>query len=512
MIKDGLSSQNISKEMNQGLKQIAKGSIIAFGGKIAGVFLGFVFSIIIARLLGPAIMGTFFLGITIMSILSVFCICGLRNGLLRYISIYRAENKPAYIKGAVLKGSYFSASIGLIAGCLLFIFSKFISNVVFSNPELTNVLKVFALLLPLFSLWRIYLEVLRGFKAIVHIVINQNLLLPLSSILFLMVFYILMGKSAVTVSLAYSFSVIFVFLAVIYSLTKTFPEFKTIPAKDEFKNILRYSLPLLFIGVVGLLLFWIDTVMLGILRTPKEVGIYTAAVKIAAFVSFFLLSVNSFIPPFFAEYYNKGMKKELGKIARTSARWIFYFSLPIAIAFILMRKEIMGVYGMQFTAGIWALTFLCIGQLINASAGSVGYILIMTGHQRNLAKIMLISAGLNVFLNSIFIPIWGISGAGMATAVSLSFLNILMALSVYKNIGIKAYADNLARIGCITSLSVVLFFSVKMFTNPYMGIFSFIALYGFLTYFWGIKNEDKEFLVLIMKRLKKGINYAGQTA
>ncbi len=489
------------------LEILAKGAAVAFMGKSMGILLIYLFTLIIAWLAGPEVMGTFFLGVTLMTVLGTFSTFGLDTGLLRFVSVYKSQGKYNLLKGAVLKSSYFSFCLSLIVGLVLFSLSGYLSTAVFSDPDLTPVLKISAFAIPFYSVRRIILGILRGFKAISLIVINNDMVFPLLSIGLLFMFYLFIGRSVISTAVAYCLSIFLAFLLALVFLLRVFPDITRVPTESEFKKILKYSAPLLLVAVMGLVMSWIDIVMVGVIKTSRDVGVYTAASRTAAFVAFFLVSVNSIAPSLFAEYHSNGKLGELGTLARTSARWVFYFSLPVAVLFILLSKEIMRIYGAEFIVGARALSFLSVGQLINASTGSVGYILMMTGHQKRLSSIIFSSAVLNIILNAFLIPKWGISGAGLATAFSLAFLNILAAWAVYRDVGVKAYTDRILTVGAICIIGTVAFLISKAAFGPYLAAVTFITLYFGLLYLIGLKEEDKEFLILVKHKLKGESRY-----
>jgi O-antigen/teichoic acid export membrane protein len=70
--------------------------------------------------------------------------------------------------------------------------------------------------------------------------------------------------------------------------------------------------------------------------------------------------------------------------------------------------------------------------------GPVGVVLIMTGHERDAALAIGVSAVLNLILNAILIPGWGMEGAAVATAASTVVWNILMAIALYQRSGIHS--------------------------------------------------------------------------
>jgi O-antigen/teichoic acid export membrane protein len=80
----------------------------------------------------------------------------------------------------------------------------------------------------------------------------------------------------------------------------------------------------------------------------------------------------------------------------------------------------MGLFGPEFVAGSTVLMVLALGQLINVITGSVGFLLSMTGHERDLLKSTVIAAILMLILCAWLIPAYGMMGAAIAQTVSLS--------------------------------------------------------------------------------------------
>ena len=86
---------------------------------------------------------------------------------------------------------------------------------------------------------------------------------------------------------------------------------------------------------------------------------------------------------------------------------------------------------------------LSAGALINVAMGSVGVLLVMTGHERHAAIGIGISMVANVVLNAILIPQWGLEGAAAATASTKILCAVLLAILVYKKLGI--YSPGIGR-------------------------------------------------------------------
>ena len=98
------------------------------------------------------------------------------------------------------------------------------------------------------------------------------------------------------------------------------------------------------------------------------------------------------------------------------------------------------LFGKEFTQGQYALTILCVGRLIHAAAGSVGLLLNMTGNERFTFISNVAGTGLNVVLNALLIPRWGVEGAALATTSTTILMNIMNTLWVRQKLGIHCTA------------------------------------------------------------------------
>jgi O-antigen/teichoic acid export membrane protein len=104
---------------------------------------------------------------------------------------------------------------------------------------------------------------------------------------------------------------------------------------------------------------------------------------------------------------------------------------------VLFSNQVLGLFGEEFLAAKGAMVVLILGQLVNVGAGSVGYLMQMTGHQNQCAMVFGSCAGMNVVLNIILIPTLGVLGAAIATAFTRSLWNIWLHQLVVKYIGVQ---------------------------------------------------------------------------
>ncbi len=204
-----------------------------------------------------------------------------------------------------------------------------------------------------------------------------------------------------------------------------------------YREWLGIALVLLIQQASSGLLSQTDTVMIGAWIGPEAAGIYNAAVKTSLWTSFVLQIVNMVAAPMFTTLYTQEDMPGLQKVVSSVTVWIFYPTIAIALCLMVFTQPILSLFGSGFIAADWSLKVLVLGQLVNALCGSVGYLMIMTGHQNQSFRVIICSALLNVALNAILIPFLGIVGAAIATSISMIVWNIWLSILVVKHIGVR---------------------------------------------------------------------------
>jgi O-antigen/teichoic acid export membrane protein len=201
-------------------------------------------------------------------------------------------------------------------------------------------------------------------------------------------------------------------------------------------TLLRSSLPLFWVSSMTSIMGWTGTFLLGVWGTSADVGIYTAAARTALLTSLILIAVNSIAAPKFAALYRQGDFDALSSTARHSTLLMALLATPILLVFLAFPRLVLGLFGTEFQAGGPILSILALGQFVNVATGSVGYLLMMSGHERSVRNNMVFAAALNIGLSCVLIPLFGRIGAAVATAVAIATLNLGAAYLVWSRLGI----------------------------------------------------------------------------
>ena len=180
-----------------------------------------------------------------------------------------------------------------------------------------------------------------------------------------------------------------------------------------------------------------DILILTAFKTEADVGIYNTALKIASLTTIVLIAINTIAMPKYAELKDDTLKFK--KFVKQTTFLIIMTSFPVFLALVLFPDFFLQIFGHEFTAGKNVLIILSAGMFFGAFSGSTINILNMAGYEKKAYNILLFSAILNLILNFILIPVYGIIGAAIATAATTILWNLTAAVVIYKKFNFTPY-------------------------------------------------------------------------
>lgn len=507
-----MSSENLYVRLN---KQIAKGGGTAFIGQIFGKIAAFGLHILLGQVLGAAMYGLYSLGRSIVGIAKPIASLGLKKGVVRYCSLYRGEKDLERVKGTIVSALGISAISSTVIALIIFIFSGILARNFFKEPDLAWVIRFFAAALPFYVLMGISASFAQSFRKIKYQQGILNFFLPVANFT-LVALSFLIGFKLEGAIFGFIISGILSAGLGLYFLRKIFPQLFSLSFKTLFQinQLLRFSIPMFFIGMSLILLSYTDKIMLGFFKDAEQVGIYNAAAVISLQLTMSLGAFIIIFSPIVSDLFNRKKIHELKKLFKTVTRWGFSVSFPLFIILTVFSKEIVLVFGPEFKAGWNVLIVLAFAQLVNVGTGPVGMILQMTGKQNidffNGILLLFVNIGLNLWL----IPIYGFLGAAAATATSLIIIHLLRLIEVVKIYRMGPYDKHHMKpviAGIVMFVSGILFKMVFMENISWFlvaaGIIMLIMVYLGIIIGLGFNHEDK----IIINAVKSKIIKAKQT-
>jgi O-antigen/teichoic acid export membrane protein len=237
------------------------------------------------------------------------------------------------------------------------------------------------------------------------------------------------------------------------------------------------------------------------------VGLYQAASQISIIAPLVLTGFNQIFTPMMADLFHGGESERLSELYRVSTKWAVLMLLPVAATAMLVPGSLLvALFGPGFEHAAWSLRILMTGQLVNAATGAVGILLMMSGNHRIWMWLGTAALGLNLVLNTLLVPRYGIIGAAWATSISLVFLfpaamwmvGRKLRLSPYDRRGLK-----LVLAAFVSALAVVAVRSLALASPVATVVASFLAAGLATVVVWallGIDREDGQMLELLWSR------------
>ena len=501
------------KKIDKDLSLLAKSSIIVLIGLLLSKIFTYLYRIIIARYYGPETYGLFSLALMVSGFFIAFASLGLSEGLSRFIPIFRAKKENKKISVLLKFSRNFALISGILSSVLLYIMSDLISINIFHNMELGLFLRIFAILMPFYILIYIYLPVIRSFEKIGAYSFALNILPNFMKVLFLIIFIALGISRTNSVSFSYFSGVlamlIFVYLYCKIKIPSVFE--KHILHKKDTKKIkkelIKFSWPILLVSTLGSLFYWVDSFFIGYYLDASWVGIYNAAVPVAALLLIIPeLFMNLFFPMITREKTanNIDVVKE---ITKQIGKWIFILILPISILIFLFPGAFINIlFGSKYLLAETPLRILILAQFIFSLAIVSNNLLLSEGKSKHLFFNMIISVILNAILNIILVPLFGINGAAFATSISIIVWSILIFAESHYYLSILPFRRKMLGIFIISIIPTItlLFLRSKITTTIWMLlILLFIFLLIYLVLILASKSFDSNDLMIIKKVINK---------
>jgi O-antigen/teichoic acid export membrane protein len=487
------------------LRSVARGAGVQVLGLGTTRVLGFITTFLLTSSLGASLYGIYSFGKTLISIAGTITNLGTDQSIVRFIPDYDDRAAQNRVIGLATLTSFVGS---IVVGVTLYLSAPLLTNLTLGQPLLTDVLRLFAFILPFTTLTGCIASVFRSLELPGYQIISENIsrqvfrLITVGTV-------VAVGATLVGVVAAAVVAWILTFLfAVGLFVTRT--EFRpgltaSQPGLREFYN---FSVPLTLSDVGRLFQNKVDILMVGIFLPGSAVGIYNLSTVLTQVLTLPSTGFNTIYPPIAARMYSNNELADLEALFTQVTRWSFTLSLLPAIGLLVYSNEVLAVFGEGFSRGGLVLSLFVVGYFANAATGPTSYTLMMTDHQYFM---MFDRWGLgisNAILNYLFITRFGLVGAAFATTIVLVSISIIRVVEIWYMEGLFPYSLKFlkpiaAGLACgaillgwkiLSPLSGPVLMIVGAVTGTVAFVLVLIAM--------GIESEDREFFADIASRFE----------
>lgn len=409
------------------------------GLRLAGMGLGFLVGVQLARSLGAEGYGIYGLAMAIIAVLTVPTEFGLPQLLTREVAAAQTRNDGGTIHAVLRWATKVSLLMALIIALALPIWMVYWGGGLQSPlawPLLAGIL-----LVPVAAQVSLRCAALRGLQQIIKGEYPDVLLRPLTFSILLFAVPWLLGP--LTPAMAMFLGVCSAFLTLLLAQHLLAQEMPAKPIRNERHANTREwwlsALPMAATNGMGVLRGQLLVLMLGLLMTASDVGQYRIATSILMLVLFPVSVLNTVLAPSIASLHVTGERSALRKvllaISAGSAFGILLLSVPF---FVAGEWLIPWVFGDEFNTANSVLIILCAGLFLSNLFGGNVVLLNMTGHQRDVMLVSGVSLLILAVAAYFLVAKLGLSGAALAYVVSNTSSDLMMWALARKRLGLAA--------------------------------------------------------------------------
>ena len=394
--------------------------------------------IVLARNLSTEEFGLFYSVFTVIIFFLFFRDLGFGEALVKYIAEFRAQNQPEKIKTAITSVFTFQLIGSILIAIIFLIFSDYLAVHYFKNPRAALILRVLVLYTIFSVLFTTIKAVFQGFQQMFlysTIEFAKNLIIL---VLILLFFYFNLGIFSPVLAFVMVSPILFLIYFPFLLKRCLFFQHKLTHFKEVSKKLIFFSIPVFATSVGGMIIGYVDTLVLTYYGTLTQVGIYNAVLPSALIFIFFGKALCSVIYPLSSELWAKGDKKRLSQGISLLHRYVFVLIIPIMIPIIVYSKFFLTTFfGVDYGAGALAFQILLVGVSFYILASVNNNMISAIGKPKEVTVIVFLAAASNFGLNILLIPKYGINGAAFATAFCYFFSLVASTLRIRKHIGLK---------------------------------------------------------------------------
>jgi len=432
---------------------------------------------------------------TIQTIAMLFAAVGIPAATIKYVAEYKDDRNKT--NSIVSSGVITSLLLGIVFS-VFFYFSSGVFEEIFKMPGLSGLLKILSPIFPFALVGGVLLGFLNGLREIkkygTATIIQSVLMLVVSVLLIFLGF----GVAGVVIGVVLASMGWCLYLLLI---TKDYFDITFEGYSSNTKKMLVFGSQIFAGNAINLINYQADIIMIGYFLTATDVGYYAVAVGLSKFFWVIPQAVQTITYPATSEYWGKNNHSALQSMIDKSMRYTTCALFPIGLGVVFFANEIITlIYGDVFVYSVLPLQILVVGTVIYGIAGkAIGGSTSAIGRPDINLKVIFISAFVNIILNLLLIPRFGIIGAAIATAVSWCIVSVLFTIWCIKLFSLKIDIKWYRSVSVSVFLSMVFFYVGQLFVEKYIIGFFILFSLTILIYYLFLNNEDRKFIISLIK-------------
>ncbi|MFC2143104.1 flippase [Candidatus Aenigmatarchaeota archaeon] len=444
-----------------------KNSTIIFVFTIIATLTGYLLRIYLSRSLSIEDFGLFYAVNAFIAFFVTFQGFGTSTSLIKFLPEFILKKEASKIKSSVFIVLIIQLVILSIFTAVVFAFSDSLAMILFKTIEASMIIKILMLSLVAGTFYLVFQFTFQGFQRMKAYALIE----PVRIISVFILSSILIYLGALGVAYAYLLAAIITSIVFFLPFVKIFKQHfgnsilkieSRISDRGLWKKLILFGFPVFVGTIASFIIGYIDTIMLSLFTNLKQVALYQVALPTSQFLWVFAATLAVVMVPMISELYAKKEKKILEQNISFFANISLFIVVPFVVVLFTFPEIIINLlFGSKYILASEPLRILAIGSVFYTIFCLFQNSLIAIGKPKINTKIIIFMSIINIILNLVLIPGFGIVGAAITSAISFLIGAITSYIFLRKFLIVRISYKRLSKIFLSAVLSVITIFLIK---------------------------------------------------
>lgn len=457
------------------VQRIARSGSLNVAGAALSAVAGFGLTLVLTNGLSQAAAGTVFATTSLFLIITAFVQLGTESGMARWLPVKLATGRADQLGSVLRAGLIPVLTISTVAAAALALLAPVVADLLVDGRDVATVatqVRVLSAFLPLAATLNVVLAATRGLRTIRPTVVVESIgrsvlqLVVVAGVTFL-------GGGAELVVLAWAGPYLFALLVAVVWLLMLLRRIRDFGRHDQVSstdsmdsmdssspaspgvmssgNVLSvtrefwsYTGPRAVATVAQTLLKRSDVIMVAALRSPSEAAVYAAASRFVTLGQVGVQALQQALGPQLSAMFARDERQHAQEVFQVTTAWSIMLAWPVYIGCAVLAPVVLLLFGEGYTEGAPVVVLLSAAMLVAVASGSVDTVVLMSGRSWLSLGNTLAAVVVNVVLNLVLIPPYGIVGAAVAWTAAIVVRNVLPLLQIRRALGMSPFGPTAA--------------------------------------------------------------------
>jgi O-antigen/teichoic acid export membrane protein len=441
---------------DRGLAGAARHGVTNLAGVGVAAVLAFALNVVVARGFARADAGLFFAVTSAFMITYTAARLGTGVGTVYFVSRYRALGQPQRIRAVLVAATLPVLAIGMALGVVGWVAAPWLAaQFQGASADAVPMVRAVSLFIPVAAVADTALAACRGFGAMRPLLLVERF--GRLVVQFIAVGLVTWMSASVTTALPLAWAGPYLPAAVVAvvwlgSLVRRAERAASSPPggiRDELWPFWKYTAPRSLAALAQAAVQRLGVVLVAALRSTSDAAVFTAATRFMSLGQLCAQAVATAVQHRVAERITLGDMRGVSRLYQATTGWVILLAWPAYLLFATYAEPVLTLFGPQYTAGRDVTVVLALTMLVATGCGMVDTVLNMAGRTAWTFYNALAAVIVNVGLDLLLIPRFGIVGAAVAWSAAILLNNLVPLYQLHRSMGLHPYGRGTAVAACL---------------------------------------------------------------